>query len=78
MTCHQMGGTIICTSTMREVKREPAGIKWCFKCRKHLPHDWIVLATVEPSYYEPNCRYDCPQCHEEHVLFPGWVWEHEL
>lgn len=63
---------------MREVSRKPAGVKWCFKCRKHLPHDWIVLVTVEPSYYEPTARYDCPQCHEENVLFPGRVWKWQL
>jgi hypothetical protein len=63
---------------MKEIRREPVGTKWCFKCRKHLPHDWIVLDTFEPSYYEPTRRFDCSGCHQEHVLFPGRVWEWQL
>lgn len=78
MSCIPIGNGYVCGPRMREVTREPAGIKWCFKCRKHLPHDWIVLDSEQPSYYDPIGRYDCPQCHQEHVLFPGRVWEHEL
>lgn len=78
MACTPIGGGYVCSNPMKEVVREPAGVKWCFKCRKHLPHDWIVLDTVEPSYYDPFCRFDCSGCHEEHVLFPGRVWRSEL
>jgi hypothetical protein len=64
---------------MKEVRREPDRVRWCFKCRKHLPHDWIVLDTIEPfSYYDPIGRFDCSGCHQEHVLFPGRVWEWQL
>lgn len=78
MTCVQGNGFSLCYTPMQEVRRESVGVKWCFKCRKHLPHDWIVTATVEPSYYEPTGRYDCSGCHQEHILFPGRVWEWQL
>ncbi len=77
MSCHRIDTAVVCASTVHEVSRRSAGIKWCFKCRQHLPHDWIVLDSIEPSYYDPISRYDCPQCHEEHVLFPGYVWADE-
>lgn len=78
MRCSRIESGVICRTPMREIRREPAGVKWCFKCRKHLPHDWIVTAIVEPSYYEPTCRFDCSGCHQENVLFPGRVWSVEL
>lgn len=65
----------LCRTPMREVSRKPAGVKWCFKCRADRRHDWIVLATVEPSYYDPTVRFDCRQCHQDHTLFPGVVRE---
>lgn len=71
MNCTGIETGALCGPPMREIRREPVGVKWCFKCRKHLPHDWIGLATVELSYYEPTFRYDCSGCHQEHVLFPG-------
>lgn len=51
-----------------ELRREPAGIKWCFRCRQHLPHDWIVTGSVEPSWYEPHSRFDCSRCHRDHTI----------
>ena len=28
------------------------------------------------SYYSPIAKIECPQCREEHVLFPGREWVH--
>lgn len=78
MTCHtSCDGTLtICMpGRTREVSRKPAGVKWCFACRKHLPHDFIVIDEIEPSYYDPWCRYDCPKCHQDNTLGFGMVRE---
>lgn len=50
---------------------------WCFKCRKHLLHTWMIFEPKQPSYYDPHCWWDCPECHEENVLFPGWEWKRD-
>lgn len=77
MVCDFYGGgrTVVCRTPMREVHRAPDKERWCFKCRKHFPHDRVVLATAEPSYYEPTVRFDCPQCHEDHTVGFGMVRE---
>jgi hypothetical protein len=57
-----------------EYRRESIGVKWCFKCRKHLPHDFVVIGDppdVE-SYYDPTPSYRCSGCNQDHTLFPGW------
>jgi hypothetical protein len=80
VTCYRSpaGLFTLCTAGPTYVaSREPVGIKWCFNCRKHLPHDWVVIDYTGQSYYDPYGRYDCSGCHEEHVLFPGRVWEWE-
>lgn len=65
-------GLIVCgPGPTREVSRRPAGDLWCFRCRKRLAHDWVVAAELEPSYYEPNVRRECAQCHQDHTFFPG-------
>lgn len=56
----------------REISRRTAGEKWCFSCRRRLPHDIVVEAPVDPmSYYGPNWRYECSRCRGDHVDFPG-------
>lgn len=47
---------------------------WCFQCRKHLLHTFMGFYPTGLSYYGPNFWWECPQCHEEHVLFPGREW----
>jgi hypothetical protein len=85
MTCYQIpeDDTVtvrLCTSgPSREVKRESAGVKWCFSDRAHLPHDFVIFDSVEPGYYGPSCRYDCSQCHQDHTVGFGmsrkWDWD---
>lgn len=86
MTCYPMtrdGTTLmgyLCTGgpgDVVEVSRESVGVKWCFVCRKHLPHDYVVKDYSEPNYYGPWGRYDCPQCHQDHTLGFGRVREYE-
>lgn len=78
MSCTNIApGQWVCRTPMKELRREPDRIRWCFNCRKHLMHDFVIIATVEPSYYDPIARYDCPQCHQDRTCFPGYerVWE---
>lgn len=61
-----------------ELKREAVGIKWCFACRKHIEHDWVVYGSTEPSYWGPWCRYECGQCKRDHTLGFGMVREWDV
>jgi hypothetical protein len=55
-----------------EVRREDAGVKFCFRCRKHLPHTDVLKAPDDPrSYYDPRWDYECSGCGEDHTAFPG-------
>jgi len=56
-----------------ELRRWPIGDLWCFKCRKRLPHDAVVLDDeVQPSYYDPVLIRQCSRCGEDHTTFPGY------
>lgn len=57
---------------MREHHREPnAEHRWCFKCRKKLPHEKILMVPVGPGYHGPHWRVECSGCGEDHTRFPG-------
>jgi hypothetical protein len=72
--------TVLCIlpGPRHEYSRTPDSrpTRWCFKCRKRLAHEVVVLGDPPEvmSYYEPIAMIECPQCHEEHVLFPGREW----
>ena len=59
---------------MREVKRLEWQTRWCFKCRKRLLQEAVLMAPVEPSYYGPHWNVECVGCGEDHVHFPG-TWD---
>jgi hypothetical protein len=59
------------SSLRRETFREPWETRWCFKCRRLLPHDAVLLVPEQPSYYGPSWRVECHGCGEDHVHFPG-------
>lgn len=61
----------ILVTPMKELKREDAGVRWCFKDRAHLPHEHVLKATVEPSYYDPDWSLECSRCGEDNTYFPG-------
>ena len=48
---------------------------WCFKCRKRLLHQHMGFYPSGMSYYDPHFWWECPQCREENVLFPGREWK---
>lgn len=54
-----------------ERAREPAGERWCFRCRKRLPHDAVFLAAPFPSYEDPVWILRCSGCGGDHTSFPG-------
>lgn len=58
----------VCRTPMVELRREPDRVRWCFKCRRHLPHDFVLLGDPEPSYYEPTPCYRCSGCGEDHTV----------
>jgi hypothetical protein len=48
--------------------------RWCFQCRKYLPHTWVLLDDPperQPSWYEPICTINCSRCGEDHTVHPG-------
>lgn len=67
----------ICGSRMVELRRIPNRVRWCFRCRKHLMHDLVLLGDPEPSYYEPTPAFRCHGCNEDHTLGFGMerVWD---
>lgn len=75
MTCVDIGRGALCGGGLQAVRREPDKVRWCFKCRKHLMHDFVVLDYPEPSYYGPLPRFDCPDCHEDHTVGFGGIRE---
>ena len=67
--------TIVCIipGASHEYARKPAGDKWCFNCRKRLPHDFVLMGDppdVE-TYYESQWDTRCSQCHQDYTQFPG-------
>lgn len=58
---------------MKEIHREPHGEeRWCFYERKRTTHSYVVMATVEPSYYDPEPDIVCDSCgHADADCFPG-------
>lgn len=66
------GLTICFRGATYEVKRESAGELWCFGCRKRLPHDWVITADVEPSWYGPTIMRECSGCKQDRTAFPGF------
>ena len=62
---------------MHEHIRRPLGDIWCFACRKHLPHDWVVMVCDDPmSYYGPHGYRECSRCKHDHTHFPGTEWSY--
>jgi hypothetical protein len=49
----------------------PAGTKYCFGCRKHLPHTWQLLGDEEPGWYDPTPVLVCSGCGQDRTRFPS-------
>lgn len=56
---------------MREAKREPWEVRWCFRCRRRVMQIAVLMVPIEESYYGPHWSVECEGCGEDHVRFPG-------
>ena len=56
------------------LRRESAGVRWCFGQRKRLEHERLLLDYEEPSYYEPIWVIRCSGCGQDRTRFPGTEW----
>lgn len=61
-------------SITKPVPRHRKKSWWCFACRKRFVHTFMGSYPIDESYYGPSFWWECPRCHEEHVLFPGREW----
>lgn len=70
------GGALLCIipGPTKVVARQDAGERWCFGCRKRLPHEDVLLDDEEPSYYEPVWVRRCSGCGKDRTAFPGTIW----
>lgn len=68
-------GTILCIlpGPTHEYDREAGFTRWCFKCRKRLPHDYVLIGDPPDiqSHYDPQWVNECSGCGGDHVHFPG-------
>lgn len=80
MPCYEIQpGVHICrpSGQLRQVPKRRRRRFWCFKCRKHLLHTLMRFYHTQPSYYEDWVQWECPECHEENILFPGHEWVYD-
>lgn len=58
---------------MVEHKRVPWEVRWCFRCRKRLPHEAVLMVAAEgeDDWYGPHWNVECEGCGGEYVRFPG-------
>lgn len=78
MPCHKRvfgNGELVEYICMRgpvehQALRKRNKIKWCFNCRKRLPHMLTATIEKEPSYYEPNVWWKCSGCGKDYTSFP--------
>jgi hypothetical protein len=70
-----MSGELLCIipGPTKELAREADGVRWCFGCRKHLVHDWVLYGDEGPSYYDPEWICECSGCGKDRTDFPGRV-----
>lgn len=54
----------------KELTRREDRVRWCFKCRAHLMHEWVLMADHEPGYYDPEWMLSCSGCNEDHTAWP--------
>lgn len=73
MACHPLEGAVVCTGPVTEIK--PTGQKvsaaYCPKCKQRTVLELVLVVSVEPSYYGPECRWRCSDCGGLKYA-PGW------
>lgn len=67
--------TVLCIipGPTHEYRREADGDHWCFKCRKRLPHDAVLIGDPPDvlTYYENVWTLECSGCGQDNTCFPG-------
>lgn len=68
-----MTGKLLCIipGPSKVLAEQPDGERWCFACRKRLPHTYQLLGDAEPGWYEPIWVRTCSSCGGDHTTFPG-------
>lgn len=64
---HLNSGPQCVTATMPDHR----ATRWCFACRKHLPHTWSMLwdgPERQPSYYDPTPVLRCSGCGDDQTV----------
>jgi hypothetical protein len=64
---------ILITKTIKKEFIGEPELKWCFGCRKKLQHRRVLLWFDNP-YYDPEYRFECPNCKTDSTDFPGVVY----
>lgn len=56
------GGVHICRgpATRKEYVGHQASARYCHRCRRRRVHELVAAVPVEPSYYGPTFRWECP------------------
>ena len=66
--------TLLCIipGPSHEYRRIPDGERWCFGCRKRLPHDDVLLGDPPEvmSWYDPVWVCQCSGCGRDRTEFP--------
>ncbi len=63
---------------MREHSREDTAVRWCFKERKRVMFQKVVMTPDEESYYGPTVHIECSSCKTiDGDCFPGHEREWE-
>lgn len=75
--CQPKPGDVLCIipGPSHVYRSEDGGVRWCFKCRAHLPHVDELMGDPPDvlSYYDPVWVTRCSRCGECHTQFPtGW------
>ena len=78
--CEGDGTVAICGTRMKEHSRRSEGVRWCFRCRRRVEFERVVMVPDGLSYYGPSAFVECTNCKSaDGDLFPGWSreWEDE-
>jgi len=76
MGCKQYGNLVICSSDLERKIIGRTKRRWCFKCRKYLIHNKVLLTEILKydeqgnlinGYYEPQVVFECRGCGEDHL-----------
>ena len=80
MSCLLGKNISVCRSDLKKEIIGRTNKRWCFKCLLHIIHNKVLYSEILRytekgdlinGYYDPFVRYECRNCHEEHLEFGG-------